>query len=185
MRTIFDDLEAKINQEEEKKGGSKTLPIVLWFVALAFIVATWGVYRWVISRPALTPPPPPVSLEDVRQVAQAFAKFNRVVQDDNWMEAQNMLSMAAIQRLTSTGKTLKQSILGDRASDKVVEAASTASGDRQPGRVHQDCVYKFADGQFKIIPLALIMENGRLVIDNWEQEGVEEKPGDKKPGEKK
>lgn len=178
MRTIFDDTEAKINLEEEQKGGSKTLPVTLWFVALLFLIGTWGVYRWVDSRPALLPPPPPVSLEDIKQVAQAFAKFNRSVQDDNWVDAQTMLSMAALKRLTDTNKTLKQSILGDRSNDKVVEAASTASGGRQPDKVYQDCVYKFADGQFKIIPLSLIMENGRLVIDNW----VQEEPPASNPG---
>lgn len=169
MRTIFDDIEAKSNLEEEKKGGSRSLPVILWLVALTFIVGTWGVYRWVISRPAPEPPPPPVSLEDYRQTSEAFAKFNRFVQDDNWAEAEKLLSTAALQVLADQKKTLKESVLGDRKDDRVVEAASTPSGERTSDHVQQDCVYKFADGQFKIIPLVLIMENGRLVINSWAQ----------------
>jgi hypothetical protein len=169
MRTIFDDIEAKANLEEQKKGGNKAIPLALWFVALVFIVGTWNVYRWAISRPAPEPPPPPVSLEDIRQTSAAFAKFNRFVQDDNWPEAEKLISVAASQLLVTQQKTLKQSVLGDRQNDRVVEAASTPSGERMPTYVQQDCAYKFADGQFKIIPLVLIMENGQLVINSWSE----------------
>lgn len=172
MRTIFDDVEAKTNLEEERKGIDKRVPILLWFVALVFIAATWNVYRWVISKPAPEPPPPPVSLEDVRQTAAAFSRFNRLVQDDNWAEAEKLISVAASQLLVTQQKTLRQSILGDRQNDRVVEAASTPSGERMPDYVQQDCVYKFADGQFKIIPLVLIMENGQLVINSWAEPEV-------------
>lgn len=177
MRTIFDDVEARNNLEEEKKGGNKSVPVLLWLVALIFVVATWNVYRWVISKPAPEPPPPPVSIEDIRQTSAAFAQFNRFVQDDNWVEAEKLISITASQTLVNQQKTLKQSVLGDRQNDRVVEAASTPSGERMPNYVRQDCVYKFADGQFKILPLVLVLENGRLVINSWsEPETKEETP---------
>ncbi|MGA1369837.1 MAG: hypothetical protein ACO394_15145, partial [Blastocatellia bacterium] len=71
MRTIFDDVTARSNREEESKGGSKLIPPVLWFVMLVFLVGTWSVYRWVLNQPAPEPPPPPVSLEDLRQTSEA------------------------------------------------------------------------------------------------------------------
>lgn len=185
MRTIFDDVEAKTNLEEAKLGGNKSVPVALWFVALIFIVGTWGVYRWVISRPAPEAPPPPVSLEDLKQTGAAFAKFNHFVQDDNWAEAEKLISTLAQQQLIAQTKTLKESVLGDRKNDRVVEAASTPSGERMPNYVRQDCVYKFADGQFKIIPLVLVIENGRLVINTWSQPEPEPTSGDKKAGEAK
>lgn len=167
MRTIFDDVEARNNLEEEQKGTSRSVPIILWVVSFVFVVVTWNIYRWAISKPAPEPPPPPVSLEDVRQTAAAFSAFNRQVQDDNWFEAEKLISVTASQTLIARQQTLKQSILGDRQNDRVVEAASTPSGERMPNYVRQDCVYKFADGQFRIIPLFLIIENGRLVINSW------------------
>jgi hypothetical protein len=176
MRTIFDDVEARNNLEEEKKGGNKSVPVLLWLVALIFVVATWNVYRWVISKPAPEPPPPPVSIEDIRQTSAAFAQFNRFVQDDNWIEAEKLISITASQTLVNQQKTLKQSVLGDRQNDRVVEAASTPSGERMPNYVRQDCVYKFADGQFKILPLVLVLENGRLVINSWSEPETKDEP---------
>ncbi len=170
MRTIFDDVTARSNREEESKGGSKLIPPILWFVMLVFLVGTWSVYRWVLNQPAPEPPPPPVSLEDLRQTSEAFVTFNRYVREGTWAEAEKMLSKAAVERLTKEGKTLRESILGDRKEDRVVEAASTPSGERTPQLVRQDCVYKFPDGQFKIIPLMLIKEEERLVIDRWAYE---------------
>lgn len=167
MRTLFEDTDLSANLEEEKKGGSRNLPLVLSLIALLFVSVTWGVYRWVISKPTPTPPPPPVSLSDPKQTAEAFSSFNRNVQDGNWAEAEKLLSTAARNKLAAENKTLRESILGDKKDEKVIEAASTPSGDRTVDKVRQDCVYKFLDGQYKIIPLGLVIENGRLVIDSW------------------
>jgi hypothetical protein len=167
MRTLFEDTDLKANLEEEKKGGSKNLPLILWLVALLFVSGTWGVYRWVITRPSPEPPPPPVSLSDAKQTVEAFSKFNRNVQDGNWPEAEKLLSTAARIKLAAEKKTLRESMLGDKKDEKVMEAASTPSGDRTVDKVRQDCVYKFLDGQYKILPIGLIIENGQLVIDSW------------------
>ncbi|NDD62454.1 MAG: hypothetical protein EBZ36_00485 [Acidobacteria bacterium] len=167
MRTIFDDVEARSNIEEEKKGGSRGVPLVLGALSVVFVVVTFSVYLWALSRPAPAPPPPPVSLEDIRQTAAAFSAFNRCIQEDNWVEAEKLISVMAGQTLIAEQKTLRQSILGDRQNDRVIEAASTASGERMPNYVRQDCVYKFADGEFRIVPLFLVIENGRLVINSW------------------
>ncbi|MCI0336346.1 MAG: hypothetical protein L0226_02125 [Acidobacteria bacterium] len=173
MRSIFEDTEVQANLEDAKKGGNNYLPYAMWFTAIIFIVGTWSVYRWVDNRPAPEPPPPPVSLADVKQTSEAFSKFNRFAQEDNWAEAEKLLSVAALQKLKDQNKSLRDSVLGERKNDRVVEAASTPSGERTTDRVRQDNVYKFADGQYIIVPLALIMENGKLVIDGWsEQEPV-------------
>lgn len=170
MKTIFDDSEKNAEIEDDKKGGSRFLPFTLWLVAIAFLIGTWSVYRWVANHPAVEPPPPPISLEDVKQTITVIGQFNRYVQDDKWSEAESMLSMAGAQRLKNEQKSLRESLLGDRKDQKVLEAASTPSGDKSPDRVRQDCVYKFYDGQFIIVPLSLVIENGKIVVDSWKDE---------------
>ena len=170
MRSIFEDTDARANIEDQKKGGSSSLPIVLWLIAIIFIVGTWSVFRWASDHVAPEPPPPPVSLEDTKQTAEAFGKFNKFVQDGNWAEAEKLLSVAAQEKLKKDNKSLRESILGNRKDEMVIEAASTPSGEKTPVRVTQDCVYKFQDGQYIIVPLVLVMENGRLVIDSWWEE---------------
>jgi hypothetical protein len=167
MRSIFEDSTVRPGLEETKKGGSNTLPFVLWLMAFVFIGVTFGVFRWVETRPALTPPPKPANLQDAKQTAEAFAKFNKFVMEENWAEAANMLSAAGLQRLKDENKTLRESILGDRKDMRVALAESTVSIDRAPDRVRQDCIYKFDDGQFIIVPLFLVIENEKLVIDAW------------------
>ncbi len=170
MKTIFDDIEKKQELEEEKKGGSKYIPFTLWLVAIAFLIGTWSVYRWVANHPAVEPPPPPISLEDVKQTSAVINQFNRFVQEDKWGEAELMLSKAGLERLKSQGKSLRESLLGERKDQKVLEAATTPSGEKAPDRIRQDCVYRFYDGQFMIVPLTLIIENGKIVVDSWAEE---------------
>jgi len=186
MRTIFEDTNVKAEMEEVSARGNegKYTLLVLWMLAIVFLAGTWGVYRWADSRPALEPPPPPVSLDDPKQTAEAFSKFNGFVRDGKWSEAEAMLSNAAKQKLGNEQKNLRDSLLGPYKDRKIVGAERTDSIDRGvPGRVREDGLYKFADNNDytkidqKFIPLVLVIENGRLVIDDWE--GI--KPEERKP----
>src|SRR5262245_2166681 len=77
MRTLFEDTNVRADLEEgAKSSGSQYQLLILWFVALAFLGGTGGLYLWVTKRPAPTPPPPPVSLKDLKQVSTAFSQFN-------------------------------------------------------------------------------------------------------------
>ena len=171
MRTIFEDSEVKARQlEGQVKKGSSYLDYFLWALAFIFIASTWGVYRWSAGRPAPPAPPPPLSLQDPRQTSEAFGKFNKLVQDSNWDEAFKLLSIAGQERLKNENKSLRESILGNRKDEQVIEAASTPSIDRTPSYVRQDCIYKFPDGSYIIVPLTLIIENEKIVIDKWNDE---------------
>lgn len=184
MRTIFEDTELKADLEEQQARGkeSKGLLLVLWLVALIFLAGTWSVYRWALGRPAPTPPPPPVSLEDPKQTTSAMGQFLQMAKEGKWTEAEAMLSTGAKQKLAAEGKSLRDSMLGNMKDLKLTEAFTTASVNRDtPGKYTQDCNFVFArDEQMtkieqKIIPITLVIENGKLVVDNWK----EEKPGAK------
>jgi hypothetical protein len=185
MRTIFEDTTLKAEMEESRSRGNErksTLPI-LWLTALLFLGGVWGVYRWADSHAAVVPPAPPVSLEDPKQRAEAFSKFNQSILNGNWLEAEGMLSTAAKQRLTSEQKSLPESLLGKFKDYKIVSGEMTPSIDTSvPGMVRLDCYYRFTDDpvnytkvESRAISLMLVIENGRLVIDNWEGVGPEER----------
>jgi hypothetical protein len=185
MRTIFEDTTLKAEMEESRSRGNErksTLPI-LWLVALLFLGSVWGVYRWADSHAAVAPPAPPVSLEDPKQRAEAFSKFNQSVLNGNWVEAEAMLSPAAKQRLTEQQKSLPESMLGKYKDYKIVMGEMTQSIDTStPGMVRLDCLYKFTNDPANytkvdqsIISLTLVIENGRIVIDAWEGVSSEER----------
>ena len=185
MRTIFEDTTLKAEIEESRSRGNErksTLPI-LWMVALLFLGGVWGVYRWADSHAAVAPPAPPVSLDDPKQRAEAFAKFNQPVLNGNWLEAEAMLSTAAKQRLTSEQKSLPESLLGKFKDYKIVGGEMTQSIDTSvSGMVRLDCLYKFTNDpvnytkiEQRIITLTIVIENGKLVIDNWEGVGSEDR----------
>ncbi|MBO0859384.1 MAG: hypothetical protein J2P21_13065 [Chloracidobacterium sp.] len=175
MRTIFEDTTLKAEMEESRNRGNErrsTLPI-LWLVALFFLASVWSVYRWADSHPAIQPPPPPVSLEDAKQRSEILGKFNHAILDGNWPEAETLLSTGAKQRLTSERKSLAESMLGKFKDSKIVGAEMTQSIDTSdPGMVRVDCLYKFTDNDYtkvedKILSLAIVIDNGKLTIDNW------------------
>jgi hypothetical protein len=175
MRTLFEDTNVKAELEEAATRGKegKYTMLYLWLLAAAFLVGTWGIYRWADNRPAVQPPPEPASLDSPKQTSETFGKFNRYIEEGNWVEAENMLSTAAKQKLMAEGKTLRDSLHGDLTNYKITQATTTQSIDRSiPGRMRQDCYFVFNDAQFaktvdKIVPLVLVIENGRLVIDSW------------------
>ena len=168
MRTVFEDTTERENQEDavaNERG--KRLTLFLWIFAVLFLFGSWRTYHWAANRKPPEPPPPPVSLSDPKQVSELINKFNGLIKDEKWDEAQQLLSAEGQKRLTDEQKTLKQSLLTDRANDKVVEAAITGGGSSTETTVRSDCVYYFADRQYKIIPIVVVMENGKLVINGW------------------
>jgi hypothetical protein len=184
MRTIFEDTTLKAEMEESRSRGNErksTLP-VLWLVALLFLGGVWGAYRWAESHAGVAPPAPPVSLDDPKQRGEAFGKFNQPILNGNWLEAEAMLSTAAKQKLTEQQKSLPESLLGKFKDYKIVMGEMTQSIDTSvPGVLRLDCLYKFTDDpvnytkiEERIITLTLVIENGRIVIDNWEGVGSEE-----------
>ena len=185
MRTIFEDTTLKAELEESRSRGNESkfaLP-VLWLIAMVFLGGTWGIYRWADNRPAIQAPPPPVSLEDPKQTAETFNKFNLSVAYGNWTEAEAMLSTAAKQRLSDEQKSLRDSLLGGFKDYRIVGADRTDSIDRSvPGRMREDMLYKFINNDNyqkidqRIISLVLVIENNKLLIDSWE--GI--KPEDQK-----
>jgi hypothetical protein len=167
MRSIFEDSDARTNIEDAKRAESKSMPLALWLLAFVCVAGAVAAYQWVESRPAPERPPDPANLQDSRQTYAVYAKFNRFITEENWAEAANMLSATGLQRLKDQNKPLRESILGEKKDLRVVEAAVTDSIDRGPDRVRQDCIYKFEDGQYIVVPLYMIIENEKLVIDAW------------------
>jgi hypothetical protein len=177
MRTIFEDTTAKAQVEETRNRGNESkysLPF-LWLIAMIFLAGTLGVNYWVVTRPAVQAPRPPVSLDDEKQTAEAFNNFNRFIGYGNYPEAEILLSTAAKQKLADEKKSLAESLLGSYKDRKIVGADRTNSVDRSvPGRVREDCLYKFIDNndytkiEQKIISLYMVNENNRLVIDGWD-----------------
>lgn len=187
MRTIFEDTESIAELEESKSGGNKYLLLILWCVAISFLAGTWGVYRWATNKPAPEPPPPPVSLQDLKQVSTAFSTFNGFLRDGKWTDAEAMLSTTARQRLATEAKTLSESLLGKSKDLKLIQTDPTPSVDRSnPDVFKQDFVFLFTDQagtktSNEIITLALAIENGKIVINGW----GEDKPADKSPNDQK
>ena len=168
MRTLFEDTDEQADREE--KGEGKQLSLTLWMVALLAIAGAWGTYYWVSHRKPPEPLPVAVSLDDSRQVNQALNRFNDFVKAAKWDEAQGMLSAEGLKRLSDEKKTLRESLLGKRQDDKVLEALPTPSTSRTPSTVRIDCVYLFADNKQLIVSLTVVKENERLVINSWSGE---------------
>src|SRR5205085_7928840 len=127
MRTVFEDTTERENREDAQANqAGKRLTLMLWIFAVLFFVGSWRTYHWAANRKPPEPPPPPVSLKDPKQISDVINKFNGFIKDQNWGEAEKMLSAAGTQRLTDEKKTLRESMLGDRKDDKVMEAAITA-----------------------------------------------------------
>lgn len=168
MRTVFEDTTERENLEDAKVNErGRRLTLYLWIFAILFFFGSWRTYHWAANRKPPEPPPPPVSLTDPKQISDVVNKFNGFIKDQNWGEAEKLLSAAGLQRLTEEKKTLPESMLGDRKDDKVMEAAITGSGTTTASTVRSDCVYYFLDRQYKIIPIVVVMENGRLAINGW------------------
>lgn len=192
MRTIFEDTNLQAELEEDGKDtGNKYLLLILWSVAIVFLVGTWSIYRWANNSPAPTPPPPPVSLQDLKQVSAALSQFNGFVRQENWTEAEAMLSTYARQQLSAENKTLRESLLGKFKDLKLTDIEATPSLDNSdPNTFKQDFVFLFTDAGFtkseqEIVTLSLIIENGKIVVNGWGEQQREENKEDAKPDQKK
>jgi len=192
MRTIFEDTDIQAELEEGGKDkGSKYLLLILWCVAIAFLAGTWSVYRWANNRPAPEPPPPPVSLQDLKQVSAVYSQFNRFVREDKWAEAEGLLSTQARQQLTTENKSLRESLLGKFKDLKLTDIEGTPSIDNSdPNTYKQDFVFLFTDAGYtkseqQIVTLALVIENGKIVVNSWGEQQTEEKKDANKPDQKK
>jgi hypothetical protein len=190
MRTLFEDTNVRADLEDSRGGGNKYLLLILWLVALAFLAGTWSVYRFTINKPAPNPPPPPVSLSDLKQVSAAFAQFNTGVREGRWTDAEAMLSTNARQQLTAESKTLSESLLGKFRDWKLTSAEPTPSVDNSdPTTFKQDFVFNFTDAGYtkteqKIITLGLVIEDKpegkKIVVNSWGDPKQPDKKDEKK-----
>lgn len=165
MRTIFEDVNEKADRDDDKKG--RGLTIALWLVALLSIGGAYGTYYWLSHRKPPVPPPAAVSLDDNTQLNTAINQFNGFIKAGNWEEAQKMISREGQARLAEEKLSLRESLLVERKNDVVVEALLTPARSRTPSTTRLDCAYLFPDRSTKIVPLTLVIEDGRLVINSW------------------
>jgi hypothetical protein len=112
----------------------------------------------------------------LKQVSTAFSAFNGFVRDDKWIEAEAMLSTTARQQLTVQNKTLRDGLFGKLANLKLTATDPTPSIEKEdPNTFKQDFVY--TKSEQTIISLALIIENGKIVINSWGDPKQPEKSG--------
>jgi hypothetical protein len=168
MRTLFEDTNERENREDDK--ANKGLPVVLWVVALIFVVGAFFTYRWVANR---KPPEQPVvaSLEDTRQVSMALHRFNEAVKAEKWDEAEKMLSSEAKQRLAGENKTLLESLLAAHKgkSRKVIQTipVPTEYAPLSGNTRRVDTVYMLENNEQLTVPLTLVVENNQLLVSSW------------------
>jgi|GEM_PF-1243447 len=166
MRTLFEDTDERADREDDQD--TRRLPVYLWTLAIIFLVGASGLYYWATHRKPPVKPPVAVSIDDPAQVTEALNRFGNFVKAGKWDEAQQMLSSEALRRLEGEKKSLRESLLGNRKDDKVVEVLSTPSGSRTQ-RV--DCALSLADGEQKLIPLSIVIEDSTLLNQTLQQFG--------------
>jgi hypothetical protein len=197
MRTVFEDTNEAASREIPKTGQS--VPVVLWFVALLFLVGAFAVYRKVSNRIVL-PPPPAIEVKDPKQVNELLYKFNQLIKEGNFDQAQALLSAEAQKRLTDAQKTLRESLLAPRKgkADKVIEAVPLTESPvaMTDTSVTIGITYYFDKNETLHLPLTVVKEkigeSERLAISDWEEKKVEKQdekaaasPEAKKPDEAK
>ena len=165
MRTLFEDVTETANRNDDGKGRGATL--ALWMVAILSLGGAFGTYYWLAHRKPAAPPPPPVSINDDNQLNQTVNQFNALVKAGNWEEAQKMISREGMERLAEEKLSLRDSLLVERKNDQVAEALITGSRARTPSTARLDCAYLFADRSTKIIPITVVLEDGKLMVNSW------------------
>ena len=198
MRTVFEDTNETASLENPKTGQS--IPVVLWLVALLFLFGAFAVYRKVSNRIVL-PPPPAVVLNDTKQVNELLYKFNQLIKEANFDQAQAMLSAPAQQKLAESKMSFREALLAQRKGkdDKVLEAVPiTENVVVNPDNLIIGVTYYFDKNETIYVPLTIVKEQiagaDRLAIAGWEEKKeekqaspspsatkAEEKAGEKKP----
>ena len=166
MRTIFEDVDERADQEDPDKRKSN---LVLWLIAVLMLGGAYGAWHWVSTRKPPVPPPPPVSITDDGQITRAAQAFNDLIKEGKWDEAQQqMVSAEGLARLQQENKSLRTSLLDPKNHNKkVVEALATPSRDSTPSTSRIDCAYLFEDRDTQIVPLTFVIENGKLMLNSW------------------
>lgn len=200
MRTVFEDTNEAASRENPKTG--QTTPIFLWIIAILCLFGSFAVYKKVASR-KVAPPPPPIAVNDTKQVNELLYKFNQLIKDGNFDQAQALLTADAQKQLTDSQKTLHDSLLAQRKGkpDKVIEAVPLTENvvELTDTSVTIGCTYYFEKNETIYLPLTIVKEKigetERLAISAWEkpEEKQEEKkdaaatdkPAETKPEEKK
>ncbi|MFN7928373.1 MAG: hypothetical protein U0Y68_10580 [Blastocatellia bacterium] len=183
MRTVFEDTNEAASRENPRTGQST--PIFLWIIAILCLFGSFAVYKKVASR-KVAPPPPPVAVNDPKQVNETIYKFNQLIKEGDFNQAQAMLSADAQKKLTESNTTLHDSLLAQRKGkdDKVIEAVPLTENvvDLTDTSVTIGCTYYFAKNETIYLPLTIIKEKigdtDRLAIAAWEK--PEEKKDEKK-----
>ncbi|HEX4948166.1 MAG TPA: hypothetical protein VFZ34_15950 [Blastocatellia bacterium] len=173
MRTVFEDTNEAASLETPKTGQS--IPVVLWLVALLFLVGAFLVYRKVSNRIVL-PPPPAVVLNDTKQVNELLYKFNQLIKDGNFDQAQAMRSADAQKKLADLQKPFREVLLAQRKgkNDKVVEAVPvTENAVVTDSNIVVGVTYYFDKNETIYVPLTIVKEkvgdSDRLAIADWEE----------------
>lgn len=177
MRTVFEDTNEAASLENPKTGQS--VPVVLWLVAILFLVGAFAIYRKVSNR-VVEPPPPAVVLNDVRQVNELLYKFNQLIKEGNFDQAQAMLSASAQKKLTDSKLTFREALLVQRKGkdDKVVEAVPlTENATVNTDNIIIGITYYFDKNETIYVPLTVVKEtiadSDRLAIADWEEKKPE------------
>ncbi len=180
MRTVFEDTNETASLDTPKTG--QAIPVVLWLVAILFLVGAFAVYRYVSNRIVL-PPPPAVVLNDVKQVNELLYKFNQLIKDGNFDQAQAMLSVEGQKKLTDSKKSLRETLLAQRKGkdDKVMEAVPvTENAIVNEASITVGVQYYFEKNETIYVPLTIVKEtiadSDRLAIADWEEKKPESSP---------
>ena len=180
MRTVFEDTNEAASLETPKTG--QAIPVVLWLIAILFLIGAFAVYRKVSSR-IVEPPPPAVILNDVRQVNELLYKFNQLIKEGNFDQAQAMLSVEAQKKLADSQKPLREVLLAQRKGkdDKVVEAVPvTENAIVSDTSIIVGVTYYFEKNETIYLPLTVVKEtiadSERLAIADWEEKKPEPSP---------
>jgi flagellar basal body-associated protein FliL len=180
MRTVFEDTNEVVTPDAPKSGQS--LPILLWAVAILFLVGAFAVYRFVSNRIVL-PPPPAIAVNDPKQVNELLYKFNQLIKEGNFDQAQAMLSADAQKKLTDSQKTFRETFLAQRKGkdEKVIEAVPLTENvvALSDDSVTIGVTYYFDKNETIYIPLTITKEtvgdSQRLAISDWEEKKEETK----------